>query len=132
TPARRPRTASGTSSSRTPDLGFAAPPLGGNRHWRDPRRAACSFKITMREHPVNAFARRTASALVYLVSAAALAPAVFGALLAGWLAALLLAITPASVPVLLGFRWTVRQLALVEAWLARELLGVRAYVPAAP
>ena len=81
---------------------------------------------------MNAFARRTASALVFLVSAAALAPAVFGALLAGWLAALLLAITPASVPVLLGFRWAVRQLALVEAWLARELVGARTLVPAAP
>jgi signal transduction histidine kinase len=80
---------------------------------------------------VNLFARRTASALAFLVSAVVLAPVAFALLLAGWLAALLLAITPASVPVLVGFRWAIRQLALVEAWLARELLGAPVHVPAA-
>src|SRR5436309_276149 len=67
--------------------------------------------------------RRTYRALLYLLTAVALAAVAFALLLAGWLAALLLAITPASVPVLVGFRRSVRGLALVEAWLARELLG---------
>ena len=76
--------------------------------------------------------RRTYRALLYLLTAVALAPVTFGLLLAGWLATLLLAVTPASVPVLIGFRWAVRQLAAAEAWLARELLGSQARLEPLP
>jgi Putative sensor len=74
---------------------------------------------------LNPVDRRTYGAFLYLLSAVALGPVTFALLLTGWLAALLLAVTPASVPVLVGFRWAVRQVALAEAWLARELLGER-------
>ena len=70
--------------------------------------------------------RRTYRALVYVLTAVAVAPLAFALLLAGWLAALLLSVTPASVPALLAFRTAVRWLALAEAWLARELLGSEA------
>jgi len=35
------------------------------------------------------------------------------------------------VPALLGYRWSVRQVAFLEAWLARELVGSRAALPPA-
>jgi signal transduction histidine kinase len=89
------------------------------------RRAASSFKMTA-VNPLRALLDpRTYRALLYLLTGIAVAPVAFALLLAGWLTALLLAITPASVPVLLAFRWSVRQLAAAEAWLARELLGSR-------
>jgi signal transduction histidine kinase len=82
---------------------------------------------------LNPLDRRISGAFLYLLSAVALAPVVFALLLTGWLLALLLAVTPASVPVLVGFRWSVRQVALAEAWLARELLGAATRVdPARP
>jgi signal transduction histidine kinase len=71
--------------------------------------------------------------LLYLLSAVALAPLSFAVLLGGWLACGLLAVTPAAVPALVGFRWSVRRLALAEAWLARRLLGSETRVaPARP
>src|SRR5262249_18488055 len=102
------------------------PPLGcgaGDARW---------FKIT-KGVVLNPLERRTSGAFLCLRRAVALAPVVFALLLAGWLAALLLSVTPASVPVLLAFRWCVRRVALAEAWLARELLGARTrVVPARP
>jgi len=74
--------------------------------------------------------RRTFNELIFLVSGAAAAAAWFGLLLAGWLTAALLAVTPLVVPVLVAFRWATRRLALGEAGLARELLGAEARVPA--
>jgi hypothetical protein len=74
---------------------------------------------------------RTYRALLFLASAVPLGAVEFALLLAGWIAVPLLALTPASVPALLGYRWSVRQVALVEAWLARELVGSRAALPPA-
>jgi len=59
----------------------------------------------------------------YLASALVTGALGFGLLLAGWLATGLLAVTPLSVPVLVGFRWGVGALATLEARLAR-LAGV--------
>jgi len=74
--------------------------------------------------------RRTFNDFLYLVSGVPAAAVWFGLLLAGWLAAALLAVTPLLVPVLVALRWTTRGLALAEAALARELLGADARVPA--
>jgi signal transduction histidine kinase len=74
---------------------------------------------------------RTYRAFLFLASAVPLGAVEFALLLAGWIAVPLLALTPASVPALLGCRWSVRQVALVEAWLARELVGSRAALPPA-
>ena len=52
--------------------------------------------------------RRTFNELIFLVSGAAAAAAWFGLLLAGWLTAALLAVTPLLVPVLVAFRWATR------------------------
>jgi len=74
------------------------------------------------------FARplRTLAFLLTAVPLGALGAAV---LLAGWTLAPLLAITPAIVPVLLGFRAAVGWLARAEAALARSLLGVAVRPP---
>jgi signal transduction histidine kinase len=73
--------------------------------------------------------RRAFKDFVFLLTGAASAVVWFGLLLAGWLTALLLAITPLVVPVLIAFRWATRGVALGEAGLARYLLGVEAHVP---
>jgi signal transduction histidine kinase len=73
--------------------------------------------------------RRTFNELIFLVAGAVAAAAWFGLLLAGWLTTALLAVTPLVMPVLVAFRWATRGLALGEAALARELLGVEARVP---
>jgi signal transduction histidine kinase len=72
---------------------------------------------------------RTYRALLFLLSALVVGAVDFALLLTGWIVVPLLAITPASVPALLAYRWSVRQLAGLEAWLARELLGSRLTLP---
>ena len=74
--------------------------------------------------------RRTFNDFVFLLTGAASAAVWFALLLAGWLTALLLCITPLVVPVLIAFRWATRGVALGEAALVRQLLGVDAHVPA--
>jgi signal transduction histidine kinase len=74
--------------------------------------------------------RRTYRELLFLLSAAPLAAAWFGLLLAGWLATLLLAVTPLVVPVLVVFRRATWLAAVAEAAVARELLGLDVRVPA--
>src|SRR5438034_1217361 len=75
--------------------------------------------------------QRTYRALLFLFSAVPVAAIALGLFIAGWTLALVLAITPLVVPVLLGFRGAVRLLALGEAALARELLGAEVRVPPA-
>ena len=72
--------------------------------------------------------RRFLNEFGFLISGLAAAAAWFGLLLAGWLTALLLAVTPLVVPVLVAFRWATRGLALGEAGLARGLLGAEVSV----
>ena len=72
--------------------------------------------------------RRFLNEFAYLISGPAAAAAWFGLLLAGWLTALLLAVTPLVVPVLIAFRWATRVLAVAEAGLARGLLGAEVRV----
>ena len=74
--------------------------------------------------------RRVFNEFVFLLSGLPAAAAWFALLLAGWLTALLLAVTPALVPVLIAFRWATRGLALGEGIVARELLGITVRVPA--
>jgi signal transduction histidine kinase len=69
--------------------------------------------------------------LVFLLSALVLGAVDFALLLTGWIVVPLLAVTPASAGALLGFRWSVRQVARLEAWLARKLLGSRVTLPPA-
>jgi signal transduction histidine kinase len=73
--------------------------------------------------------RRAFNDFLFLLTGAAAAAVWFSLLFAGWLAVLLLCITPLVVPVLMAFRWATRGVALGEAALARELLGVDAVVP---
>ncbi|HET8528026.1 MAG TPA: sensor domain-containing protein [Gaiellaceae bacterium] len=75
--------------------------------------------------------RRTFNHFLYLLAGLPAAVAWFGLLLAGWLAAALLAVTPLLGPVLVAFRWATRGLALGDAALARGLLGRDVRVPAA-
>ena len=76
--------------------------------------------------------RRTFHEFIYLLSGLVAAAVWFALLLVGWLAVVLSAVTPVVVPVLIAFRWATRGLAVGEAALARELLGVDARVaPAA-
>ncbi len=70
--------------------------------------------------------RRT---LAFLLAAVPLGAVGVLVLIAGWTLTICLAITPAVVPVLLGFRAVVGQLAAAEARLARVLVGAAA-VPA--
>ena len=72
--------------------------------------------------------RRFLNEFGYLISGLAAAAAWFGLLLAGWLTAMLLAVTPLVVPVLIAFRWATRGLAVAEAGLARGLLGTEVRV----
>src|SRR3954454_16119177 len=74
--------------------------------------------------------RRLINDFLFLLSGLPAAAAWFALLLAGWLTAALLAITPLVVPVLLALRWATRTLAAGEAAVARELLEVDARVPA--
>ena len=62
--------------------------------------------------------------LLFLVSAVPLGVVFLTVLTAGWGLTLGLAITPLVVPLLLGLGFVVRQLAVAEGYLARELLGV--------
>jgi signal transduction histidine kinase len=68
--------------------------------------------------------------LVYLLSALALGPLWFAALVTMWSLCLGLAITPFVLPVLIGLAFMTRGFAAVEAELARSLLGVEARAPA--
>jgi signal transduction histidine kinase len=62
--------------------------------------------------------------LAFLVTAVPLGTLGAAVMLVGWTLVPLLAITPAVVPVLIGFRVTVGWIAGVEAALARRLLGI--------
>jgi signal transduction histidine kinase len=68
--------------------------------------------------------RRASRTLTYLITAVPLGVVGAAVILLGWLLVPLLAITPAVVPVLIGFRTVVGRLAAVEAWLANGLLGI--------
>src|ERR671936_818485 len=68
--------------------------------------------------------------LVYLISALALGPAWFIALVTVWSLCLGLAITPFVIPVLIVLAFMTRGFAAVEAELARSLLDVEAHAPA--
>jgi signal transduction histidine kinase len=68
--------------------------------------------------------KKIARTLVYLAAAAPIGAAALGVLIAGWVAAGVLAITPLIVPVLVAFRVAVGLLAQADAALARSLLGV--------
>lgn len=68
--------------------------------------------------------RRTYRELLYLLAGGPLSGVWFGLLLAGWLAAVILAVTPLLVPVLLVFRAASRLAARTEAGLALKLLDV--------
>jgi hypothetical protein len=76
--------------------------------------------------------RRTFHEFIYLLSGLVAAAVWFALLLVGWLAVVLSAVTPVVVPVLIAFRWATRGLAVGEAALARELLGVDARVAPGP
>ncbi|HKD33454.1 MAG TPA: sensor domain-containing protein [Gaiellaceae bacterium] len=74
------------------------------------------------------FARRdNYRVLVHLSLAAPLGAAALAVLIAGWVTTAVLAITPLVVVALVGFRAAVGGLALLEAALARELLGAATY-----
>jgi len=68
--------------------------------------------------------RRASGTLAFLITAVPVGAAGAAVIFTGWLLVPLLAITPAVVPVLIGFRAAVGWLAGVEAALARRLLGV--------
>src|SRR5438045_7143633 len=68
--------------------------------------------------------------LLYLVTAIPLGAVGLAVLIAGWVLAACLAITPLVVPVLVGFRSAVGGLARVEAALADSLLGTAIGRPA--
>ena len=68
--------------------------------------------------------------LAFLITAVPLGILGAAVLLTGWTLAPLLAITPAIVPILIGFRAVVGWLAQAEGWLARNLLGVAVRPPA--
>jgi signal transduction histidine kinase len=77
--------------------------------------------------------RRTYRELAFLLSGGPFAVLWFGLLLGGWLATVLLSVTPLVVPALFVFRATTRLAALVEAAVARTLLGVDVRIaPPAP
>ncbi|HZQ80912.1 MAG TPA: sensor histidine kinase [Gaiellaceae bacterium] len=67
---------------------------------------------------------RSVRSFAYLCSALVTGTLAFGLLLAGWIAASVLVVTPLVVPVLIGLRAGVGALARVEEELARRLLGV--------
>ncbi len=70
------------------------------------------------------FARpETYRALLYYLAGAVLGSLGLAVLFAGWLATLLLAITPFVFPLLFGLRWAVGQLARAQAEVANGLLG---------
>ncbi len=76
------------------------------------------------------FARaETYRRLLFLVSALPLGVVSLVVLLTGWGVTIGLAITPLVVPLFLGLRFVVRQLAQVEAFLARELLAADVRLP---
>jgi hypothetical protein len=68
--------------------------------------------------------RATYRSLAFLLSAAVLGPVWFALIGTGWVLAVVLAITPLVVFVLVGLAAVTRALAVVEAGLAKELLGV--------
>jgi signal transduction histidine kinase len=65
----------------------------------------------------------TYRALLYYVVSLGLGVVAFTLLIAGWVATLVFAITPLAVPLLIGLRAAVGQLARAEASVARDLLG---------
>jgi signal transduction histidine kinase len=73
---------------------------------------------------------RSLRALAFLITAVPMGILGAAVLLVGWTLTPLLAITPAVVPVLIGFRAAVGWLARVEGVLARSLLGVPVRPPA--
>ena len=85
---------------------------------------------------MNAIKRNLADAatyrrLVYLLSALALGPIWFAALVTVWSLCLGLAITPFVIPALIVLGFMTRGFAAVEAELARSLLDVDAHAPSA-
>ena len=73
---------------------------------------------------------RASRTLAFLITAVPMGLIGAAVLLVGWILVPLLAITPAVVPVLIGFRAAVGWIAEMEARLAGRLLGVRIRVPA--
>src|SRR5919204_6613292 len=69
---------------------------------------------------------QTYRTLLFLLTALPFGAVGFLVLIAGWTLTVCLAITPAVVPVLIGFRAVVGFLALAESRLARGLLGAAA------
>ncbi len=75
------------------------------------------------------FERRTYRELLFLAGGIPLAGLWLGLLLAGWISAGVLAVTPLLVPVLIGFRGLTWAGARLEAALAGSLLGVEVQPP---
>jgi signal transduction histidine kinase len=71
------------------------------------------------------FASSTYRSLAFLAAALPMAAATLAALIAGWTATAVLAITPLVVPVLIGFRAVIGALARADGALARSLLGTQ-------
>ena len=69
-------------------------------------------------------AARTYRTLAFVITAVPMGILGAAVLIVGWTLVPILAITPAVVPVLIGFRRTVGWIARAEAALARELLGI--------
>ena len=72
---------------------------------------------------------RTYRELFFLAAAIPLAAVVLAAMVVGWTAAAVLAITPLIVPVLIGYRGAIGLLARLDAKLARSLLGIELAPP---
>jgi signal transduction histidine kinase len=71
--------------------------------------------------------KRASRTLAFLITAVPMGALGAAVILTGWLLVPLLAITPAVVPVLVGFQAAIGRLAGVEAGLARRLLGVNVH-----
>ena len=72
---------------------------------------------------------RTVRTLLFLLAAVPVGAVALAALIAGWVLAACLAITPLVIPALVGFRAVVGGLARLDAGLANELLGTSARPP---
>jgi hypothetical protein len=75
------------------------------------------------------FQARTYRELLFVAAAIPVAAVVLAVVLAGWIAVVVLAITPLVVPVLVGYRGAIGLLARADAGLSRSLLEVTAEPP---
>src|SRR5262249_31178551 len=106
--------------------------------FRASKEASMTVNLAIREEGRSAtrrllspFARADSyRVLVHLSLAVPLGAAALAVLIAGWVTTVVLAITPLVVVALVGFRATVGGLTLLEAALARELLGTATHVRA--